>query len=67
MDYKIATVFVPYGKVTRRYHKSFAKPSKGKFTIVIPFRANASISSNASQYFGAIKACKKFTFPTNNR
>ena len=45
----------PCGKDSRRYHKSFAKAFKGVFTI-----ANVSVYSNASQYSGAIRACKKF-------
>ena len=28
-NYKKATAFASYGKVTGRYHKSFTKPSKG--------------------------------------
>ena len=43
------------GKDSRRYHKSFAKASKGVFRI-----ANFSVYSNVSQYSGANKACKKF-------
>ena len=46
-SYKKATVFVAYGKVTGRYHKSFPKPSKGVCIIAIPFKANASLCSNA--------------------
>ena len=45
--------YISCGKDSRRYHKSFIKASKDFFTI-----ANASVYSNASQYSGAIKACK---------
>ena len=62
-SYKKATVFVSCGKVTERYHKSFPKPSKGVFTIAVPLKANASLCSNAFQYYGAIKACKKTCLP----
>ena len=44
----------------KRYHKSFAKASEDVFSI-----ANTSIYSNASQYYGAIKACKKFASTIN--
>ena len=46
-SYKKAAAFVAYGKVTGRYHKSFPKPSKGVCIIAIPFKANASLCSNA--------------------
>ena len=46
-SYKKATVFVAYGKVTGRYHKSFPKPSKGVCVIAILFKTNASLCSNA--------------------
>ena len=49
-SYKKATVFVAYGKVTGRYHKSFPKPSKGVCIIAIPFKGNA----NASLCFNAM-------------
>ena len=42
-SHKKATVFVSYGKVTGRYQKSFLKPSKGVFTIAVPFKSNASL------------------------
>ena len=42
-SHKKATVFVSYGKVTGRYQKSFPKPSKGVFTIAVPFKSNASL------------------------
>ena len=58
-SYKKATVFISYGKVTGRYQISFPKPSKSVFKIAISFEANASLCSNASQYSGFIKACKK--------
>ena len=38
-------------------HKSFSKANKAIFTSV-SFKANASVYYNASQYYGAIKACK---------
>ena len=31
----------------------------------MPFKSNASLDSNASQYSEAIKACKKFASPIN--
>ena len=75
-SYKKATVSVSYGKVTAssrpiyyfkstlsRYHWSFPKPSKGVFTITVPFKANASLCFNASQYSGAIKAYEKLASP----
>ena len=64
-SYKKATVFVSYGKVTGRYHKSFPKPRNSVFTIAVPFKANTntSLCSNASQYYGAIKASKKLASP----
>ena len=46
------------GKGSKIYHRSFAKTSKVAFTI-----ANGSVYSNASQYSGAINACKKFASP----
>ena len=46
------------GKGSKIYHKSFAKTGKVVFTI-----ANGSVYSNASQYSGAIKACKKCASP----
>ena len=49
-SYKKATVFVAYGKVTGRYHKSFPKPRKGVCIIAIPFKGNA----NASLCFNAM-------------
>ena len=52
-------------KDTKRYYKSFAKASKGVFTIPIPFKANASLYSNTFQYSGAINACNNFAFPIN--
>ena len=58
-SYKKATAFISYGKVTGRYHIPFPKPSKSLFKIAIPFKANASLCSNASQYSGFVKACKK--------
>ena len=33
----------------------------------IPFKANALLHSNASQYYGAIKAGRKFVFPINRQ
>ena len=54
-----ATELIPvksYQNSCGRYHKSCAKASNtGVFTI-----ANASVYSKASQYSGAIRACKKF-------
>ena len=44
--------YISCGKDSKRYYESFA--STGVFTI-----ANSSACSSASQYSGAIKACKK--------
>ena len=62
---KKATVFVAYGEVTGRYHKSFAKPSKGDCIIAIPFKAKCLtlFQCNVSQYSEVIKACKKLASP----
>ena len=62
-NYKKATAFASYGKVTGRYHKSFTKPCKGVFTIDAPFKANDSLFSNTCQYSGVIKACNKLASP----
>ena len=66
-SYKKATIFVSYCKVTGRYHKSFPKPSKSVFTVAVPFKANASFFSYASQYYGAIKASKKLASPIKKK
>ena len=46
-SYKKATVFVAYGKVTGRYTNHSQNPSRGVCIIAIPFKANASLCSNA--------------------
>ena len=43
-----------------RYHKLFSKARKVFSQQPMPFKSNASLDSNASQYSEAIKACKKF-------
>ena len=47
--------YISCGKDSEKYRKLFAIVTKDVFTI-----ANTSVYSNAFQYFGAIKACKKF-------
>ena len=44
------------GKGTKRYHKLLSKANQGAFTWA--FKDNTSHYSNASQYSGAIDACK---------
>ena len=50
-------------KDTKKNQISFPEASKCIFTTAMSvlFKANVSLYSNASQYSGAIKACKKFS------
>ena len=47
-------------KDSKKYNKSISKASTSVFTV-----ANASVYFNASQYSGAIRACKKFSSSIN--
>ena len=46
-------------------NKSLPKDNKGIFTKAYPMKTNASLFPIASQYSGAVNACKHFAFPMN--